>query len=142
MPSNPRPSSILLLTFIMVGNYTTIFHKVAFPKYVHWSFLTSRKELVFMLLRLHWVLLISTNIILYTGTPSLIPIIQRNLKPENLLLDREGHIRITDFSLSKDGVVNDSVNSICGTPEYLSPEILQKKVCMINQCQCSLTVRV
>ena len=51
-----------------------------------------------------------------------------NLKPENLLLDREGHIRITDFSLSKDDVQDETIKSICGTPEYLAPEILRKQV--------------
>lgn len=52
-------------------------------------------------------------------------IIYRDLKPENTMIDFEGYIRITDFGLSKDKVDSSTSNySICGTPEYLAPEIL------------------
>ena len=54
-------------------------------------------------------------------------IVYRDLKPENLLLDAEGHIKVTDFGLSKQGVVDDNVKSFCGTPEYLAPEILKRE---------------
>ncbi|PHJ26047.1 agc kinase [Cystoisospora suis] len=55
-------------------------------------------------------------------------IVYRDLKPENVLLDDQGHVRLTDFGLSKEGVEdNVSARSLCGTPEYLAPEILNQR---------------
>ena len=59
-------------------------------------------------------------------------VVYRDLKPENLLLDSDGHIKITDFGLSKEGVEGDELHSLCGTPEYLAPEIILKKVRFIQ----------
>jgi len=56
-------------------------------------------------------------------------VIYRDLKPKNILLTYDGHICMTDFGISKEGLVSDDDHTatFCGTPEYLAPEILQGK---------------
>lgn len=54
-------------------------------------------------------------------------IVHRDLKPENILMDVDGHVMVTDFGLAKEIDESSRSNSLCGTTEYMAPEILQSK---------------
>lgn len=52
-------------------------------------------------------------------------IIYRDIKPENLLVDHSGHLKLTDFGFAKH--IEERTNSMCGTLDYMAPEILMAK---------------
>lgn len=55
----------------------------------------------------------------------------RDLKPENIMIDKDGHIKLTDFGLAIDMNNSDpnQTNTLCGTAEYLAPEVILHNPC-------------
>jgi serine/threonine protein kinase len=73
--------------------------------------------------------LYAAEIALGLGALHAVGFVYRDLKPENVLVDGQGHLKLTDFGLVKTQMngANATTNTFCGTPEYIAPEMLQQK---------------
>jgi serine/threonine protein kinase len=59
------------------------------------------------------------------ATPIPQGVVYRDLKLENLMLDRNGYLKVIDFGFAKKLHKNEWTYTLCGTPDYLAPEVLK-----------------
>lgn len=101
--SNNSSNPLLLFPYISGGKFYTYLRRA--KKFSSPTTLFFSSEIVSALSYLHSV-----------------GIVHRDIKPKNILLDREGHVVIIDFGFSKK--IHERSNTLCGTQKYLAPEMI------------------
>lgn len=95
----------LVLELVSGGEFFTLLKRAGRLKMPHCAFYASQIVLVFQYLHDH-------------------KIVYRDMKPENLLIGTDGYLRLTDFGFAKRLTKPFRTFTLCGTPEYIAPEIL------------------
>lgn len=73
-----------------------------------------------------WSLFYTASVVLAFGELHSKKIAYRDLKPENLMLDRDGYVKIVDFGFAKK-LDTGKTWTLCGTPDYFAPELIQNE---------------
>ena len=53
-------------------------------------------------------------------------VVHRDIKPENILLSAAGHVKLVDFGLARQLMHDERCHTVCGTPDYMAPELINK----------------
>jgi len=73
----------------------------------------------------HHAVFYAANVVLAYGIMHKLDILYRDLKPENMLIDRNGYLKLADYGFAT--VADGSAWTVCGTPDYQAPEIITRQ---------------